>query len=222
MFVDAEVTYTHFPKEKEVYTDARILGIIFFTFYFGICALGTLVQFTSLFDKEVIDADEDIIKNKSPTGVALLWFSPVLNLKRIFLSSYEEDHYLNCWYGVRTITIALIIPGQTYLYSSYSPISNVEDMESKIIPSFRSGIYEVWPDYTVDIFLCSNAFLATYLLLKTFKTEHKINYLKVYVNKIKNILVPSIIMMIFVMTFFEIISTGPIYSASADVLLYGE
>lgn len=150
------------------------------------------------------------MKEKSKIGKFFLCWSWSWNARKIWYTPTPKDNRLGVLNGVWVLSICWVMLGHSFTMLIEVPVPNILDLQSEVALSwffpFITGGF-----FSVDTFFFLSAFLGSMLMLEKFYSKKRINFFLVYLHWVMRLL-PAIVLVAFaIITFWDIIGTGPYY-----------
>lgn len=201
------------PKDIKVDINGwRILGFIFFFALAALCLLGTIVEYTTMFDRYSSrnkEPPKDPAHKKTILGKAIISFSPTRNIYKLFYSEFDDKDNLRVLNGVRVLSMLYVIFGHAYFNTLQYPLTNPTYVLEVVQPAW----FQIIPGgfYAVDVFFYLSAFLGAYLMLLKFEKSRRVPFVMVYFHRYYRLAPTVFLLIMFVLTFYELLGSGPIW-----------
>ncbi|KAK5642260.1 hypothetical protein RI129_008427 [Pyrocoelia pectoralis] len=145
---------------------------------------------------------------------ALKSFSVRTNGKLIFDIAKPDPNQVSCIYGLRTITMMGVISFHVYYQRFSQPITNSYYIsywkrQIKNLPLYN-------PILIVDVFFLISGFLVSYMFLQKSSRGYKFNFISHYLGRYLRVTPPVLVILLFELTWFEYIGSGPIWNSLYD------
>lgn len=208
-----------FTKEETVEVNGwRIFGFISFFALAAICLMGSVVEYTSLFDKPKRREDEepakDVAMQKTVIGKAFISFSPTRNLYELFYSKFDDTDNLRILNGVRVLSMLYVVFGHAYFSVINMVVANPTYIPEVVQPLW----FQIIPGgfYAVDVFFYLSSFLGAYLMVLKFEKNKRVPFGMVYFHRFYRLAPTVFLFLMFILTFYRSLGSGPVWNASVD------
>ena len=205
------------------------LAIIVFGFFAFMLDFGSVVQYTSLFQRSdhvrmglpepkneqerrqlERQIDEELVESKTTLGRVFLSFAATRNLNKLINGRSEADSNLKVLHGVRMLTMMWMILGHAFIFAMLVPVASFQN-----IPWYAKNVW--WTSVviagvlSVDVFFFLSGFLVAYLFLQELLAKRgAVHLLKVYFHRYYRLVFPVAAITLFAATLYRYIGDGPL------------
>lgn len=212
-----------FPKEiLSSGLDAKAWVMIIVVILFIILwILGILVEFTSFGDHSKLNEEEreqiKIENRKSKLGLFFYSFSPINNVRKLFIVNKNGDQSLAVLNGVRVLSICWVVVGHSFNFLLLSPLVNIVNMnmlfESRLFALIPGGVY------AVDTFFLLSGLLTCYLLAaKMYPKKGSTNFILIYFHRYYRLLFPVLFVEGVTVCIMPYLGDGPFYRQTIQTM----
>ncbi|XP_012279978.1 nose resistant to fluoxetine protein 6 [Orussus abietinus] len=140
----------------------------------------------------------------------LLLFSMLSNTMKLLGPANKDELNLDCIYGIRFISMALIICGHVIIFVVGGPMMNRNFLD-EAVPRVENSIF-VNNALLVDTFLFISGFLFSRLLLKELDRRKSINFVVVYLYRFLRLTPAYLVVVGLYVTWLNRLDAGPLWS----------